>query len=124
MITIEVEAARVHAAFLDLVRRISSGLRGSWSQVGARAVSTTITVTPVQSGRLVATLKASEGAGGIEIKAGGGSVVYAGVQNFGWPRRNIAAQRFMDAAAETIATEAPDELGSEIQSLIDRVGLR
>lgn len=123
MIAVEVESARVSRAFLDLVRRLRTDLRGAWEQIGARMVANTVPVVPVESAALVNSLKAEANAEGVDVTAGSSSVVYAGVQNFGWPARNITGTRFMDRAEDTAESDAPDELASAIQTLINRVGL-
>ena len=55
--------------------------------------------TPSRSGRLEKTIKAANSARYAAIKAGSPSrAPYAGVIHFGWPRRNIKPQPFLDEA--------------------------
>lgn len=122
MFTVVVDAAPVARSLLAL-RVLLGDLSSAWRQIGADVVTATVPFVPTKSGALVASLKAAGGRDGVDVSAGGGSVVYAGVQNFGWPARNIEASRFMDRAQSAAETEAPRELESEIQSLIRRVGL-
>lgn len=110
----EVDAAPVVAAFGSLRRRLDD-FSPSWELIGADAVEAAVPVTPVLTGALVDTLRAAGGRDGVDVSAGGGSVVYARIQN--------ARYGFMNTAAEAVANEAPGELESEIRSRIRLVGL-
>lgn len=123
MFTVEVVSARVSAALTALAAQVRSGLTQSWARIGVSMIAAAVPVVPTKTGRLVATLLATPGVGEVVLEAGGG-LLYAGVQNYGWPSRNIAASRFSDPAAEAVEQEAPELLGSEIQNTIDRLGLR
>ena len=55
---------------------------------------------PVSSGRLAASVRPGATKTASIIRAGKKSVPYAGVQEFGWPARNITAQPFVVPAAQ------------------------
>jgi len=120
MIAVEVVDAGVARAFGALRRGLVAAQRAAWATVGAEALEDTIPLVPVESARLAGSLVSAPGATGVEISS---DVVYAGVQNFGWPARNIAGHHFMDRAEGVIEDQAPVELENELQSLIRRVGL-
>lgn len=116
MISVSVRGAdRVARGLRTLADRVRD-LAPAWATIGARSVAAARTVTPVASGRLVRTLKARPGRTDLILSAGGGDVVYAGVQNYGWAARNIRGKRFLEAGADRAAKEAP----REIESLLTR----
>lgn len=54
---------------------------------------------PKSSGRLSATVRAGATQRAAIVRAGSGRVPYAGVQEWGWARRNIRSQPFLSPAA-------------------------
>lgn len=117
---VDVDAARVRAAFASLRRKLAD-LRGAWEQAGARVEDRTAHLVPVESGDLVDSLKAEAQSDGFTY---GSDLIYAGVQDRGWPAHNIAGHHFMDAAEREAGPAAVEELAPEIQNTIDRLGLR
>lgn len=57
-------------------------------------------LAPRRSGRLVGTIRTVAGAAGAVVSAGSPAVVYAGVHEYGWPRRNIRGRHYMRDATE------------------------
>ena len=55
------------------------------------------------------------------VRAGGGSVPYAGVQEFGWPARGIPAQPYLTAALVEIEPQILDLYHAELESILARV---
>lgn len=119
-IRLGVDAGRVLSAFKSL-RRYLAYLPDAWEQVGARTVEAASPFVPVESGALVDSLKADAGPAGVEVGSG---LIYAGVQDRGWPGHNIAGHHFTDRAAEALPGAAVAELAPAMQNVIDRVGLR
>lgn len=78
---------------------------------------------PVLTGRLVDSIVVRSSREEATLTAGEG-LDYAGVQNFGWPARGIAASQFMDAAEEVVDREAADDVSGELERLARVVGLR
>jgi hypothetical protein len=76
---------------------------------------------PKVTGRLAAGIasSATRRAGGVTL----GGVPYAGVQNFGWSRRGIAAHLFAQRAADPKGPQAADALAAEIRRDIRKEGL-
>lgn len=58
--------------------------------------------TPVDSGDLLASLKAIAGQSYAAVKAGGGNVPYGAVIHWGWPAHNITANKFIMKAADEL----------------------
>lgn len=105
----------------------ASDLSSAFERVGARVASDARSRAPRDSGRLASDIR-SGGAEGVgktraTISAGRAVVPYAGVHEYGWPRRNIAERRFMRDAADAQAQATADLLVAEMQRKIDSVGL-
>ena len=76
---------------------------------------------PVLTGALAGTIRGSGIKKGGVVRAGSARVPYAGVQEFGWPARNIAAQ---PALTDALATSEPailDAYQAEIDRLLSKV---
>lgn len=119
MVEVDVDAAPVRAAFASLRRRLRD-LRAGWAQVGARMEQAALPLVPIESGALVDSLRADPGPDGVEY---GSDLIYAGVQDRGWPAHGIEGHHFTDAAEDAARTGAVDLLSPAIQQQIDRVGL-
>lgn len=93
---------------------------GSISAEGARIAAGFV---HSRSGRLAGTLRGNRAKNKAVIIAGRGRVKYAGAQNYGWPRRNIRPQRFMQRADEQLQPIAVEKLERAINEAIRRRGL-
>lgn len=123
MISVSVLGAdRVARGLSTLAARLRD-LSPSWRLVGARMVRVIQDRTPVFTGRLVASIKARASRTDLVVAAGGGSLEYAGVQNFGWAARNIRARRFMDAGEQLARQQAADEIESLLTRTARAAGL-
>lgn len=91
------------------------------SQEGARAAAA---FAPKRSGALAGSIRGNRAKNKAVISAGrGGSVPYAGPINYGWAKRNIRANGFMQRADEQLKPKAVTVLKREIDKLIARRGL-
>lgn len=116
---VDVDAAPVRAAFASLGRRLRD-LRAAWAQVGARMEDAAHPLVPVESGALVDSLRAQAENDGV---AYGSYLIYAGVQDRGWPAHGIEGHHFTSAAADAADRDAVDLLSPAMQRQIDLVGL-
>lgn len=117
---IDVHAGRVRSAFASLRRKLAN-MRAAWEQVGARMDQAATPFVPVETGALVDSLKAQAGPAGVDY---GSDLIYAPVQDRGWPGHNIAGHHFMDRAEDAAGGAAIAELAPAMQDTIDRLGLR
>lgn len=124
MLTVRVTGQdRVQRAFRTMGLRVRD-LSAAWDRIGAAIRRTAVPLTPVgKSGALVASLRQGAGKSSAVVRAGGRGVVYAGVQNYGWPGHNIAAKHFLNTALLANRDTAEHEVSSEIERLARRVGL-
>jgi hypothetical protein len=75
------------------------------------------------SGRLAGSVRGNRAKSKAVITAGRASLRYAGAQNYGWARRNIEPQGFMQKADETMTPIAIRELERGLERAIRRHGL-
>lgn len=118
MITVSVRGLdRVAHGLRALTGRLRD-LSPAWRLLGARVVTTAKPLTPVLTARLVNSIRARATRGDLLISAGGGSIEYAGVQNFGWAARNIKGHHYLAGGpAEAVARrEAP----RQVEALLTR----
>jgi len=122
---VSVEVTGVDDVLVRLARfgRAANDMPSAFDAIGAAVAARARTLAPVRSGRLSSSIVASRGGKFASVQAGGGSVVYAGVQEYGWPGHNIAAQPYLRPAADTSTPEAVDELTDELRRQIQALGL-
>lgn len=96
-------------------------LKGVHQAVGNLVVSAARGQAPVRSGALAGSLRASRVAGGVTVRAGSGSVPYAGPIHWGWPARNIKANPFILDAAQATETAWVALYEDEVNRILDRV---
>jgi hypothetical protein len=78
-------------------------------------------LTPVRTGALAGSLRAARVAGGVTVKAGSGSIPYAGPIHWGWPAHNIKANPFILNAALTTESQWVALYEDEVNKILDRV---
>lgn len=90
------------------------------SQEGARLAAGFV---QSRSGQLAGTLRGNRAKSKAVITAGRASVPYAGPQNYGWQKRGITAQGFMQKADEVLQPRSVRLLENAINDAIRRSGL-
>lgn len=120
LVSVDVDAAPVRAAFASLRVRLETRLTRAWALIGARMESAAAPVVPIETGRLVDDLKATAGPMGVVYAS---DLVYAGVQDRGWSGHNIEGHHFSDRAEDALRSGAVDVLAPAVQREIDAVGL-
>lgn len=73
-------------------------LKDAFSAIAAMGARIAAGAVHSRTGRLAGDVRGNRARGKAVVTAGRASVPYAGVQNYGWPARNIRAQGFMQAA--------------------------
>lgn len=76
-----------------------------------------------RTGRLRASIRGNRAKGKAVILAGRAAVKYAGPINYGWPRRGIKPDHFMQDADRELGPRAIALYEEGINDLIDRTGL-
>lgn len=73
-------------------------LKDAFSKIAAMGAKIAAGAVHSKTGRLAGDVRGNRARGKAVVTAGRASLPYAGVQNYGWPARNIAAQGFMQVA--------------------------
>lgn len=95
---------------------------GKLADMGAQAAAG---FAPTQSGALAGSVRGNRAKSKAVVTAGRGATSqYAGVINYGSPRRGIAAQHFMQRADAKVSPRIIPTLTADIDRLIRQKGLR
>lgn len=76
---------------------------------------------PRRSGRLVGTVRALASQRDARVVVGRASVPYTRPIYWGWPKRNIAPNRFVDRAADDLASRVGRQYEKEVDVFVRRV---
>jgi phage gpG-like protein len=80
-------------------------------------------MAPVLTGALASSVKGNPSAEKAQILAGSAAVPYAGVQEYGWPERNIKAQPYLNPAVRDNMGYIIEKYNDSIQSAIKQYNL-
>ena len=86
--------------------------------IGMIVVTAARPKVPTRTGNLAASMRAGRGKTKAVARAGGAKVPYAGVIHYGWPKRGIAAQPFLQDALQAKRTEVFDTLDEGLANLL------
>lgn len=111
-----VRALQRFGAEVDDLKEVFAGIAAE----GARLASS---FAPVKTGRMAATIRGNRAKNKAVVVVGRARVPYAGVINYGWPRRGIRPALFMQRADTAMAPRAVEMLETGINELVRRVGL-
>jgi hypothetical protein len=114
-----VDSSEVRASLAKLARE-SDDLTTSFRIIGGVIVADARVRAPRRSGALASSIHASTRRTSVTVSS---QLVYSGVQEFGWRRRNIRAQPYLRPAADSKATLAAVEITRQINRIINLVGL-
>ena len=120
MIVATVSGAESVARGLDTVAALLGDLSPAFEPLGVELLDTATPLTPTASGALVDSLTLEVGDQGIELVS---DLVYAGVQSYGWPERNIEGSGFMQAAEALADERAPSIIEDTITTTARLAGL-
>lgn len=96
----------------------------SFGNIASTGAALAASFVKSRSGRLARSTRGNRAKNKSVVMAGRGPTKnYAGVQNYGWPRRNIAAQEFMQKADDRLKPILPGLLETELSDKIKRRGL-
>lgn len=98
-------------------------LKDAFAKVAQEAADAAARHAPKKSGKLAGSIRGNRAKSKAVVTAGRARVPYAGVQNYGWPRRNIAPAGFMQKADEEMQPKSLRILEAELNAAIRRRGL-
>ncbi len=90
------------------------------AKLGAQYASS---FAPKLSGALSSSIRGNRAKARAVVTAGRAATPYAGVQNYGWPKRNIPATSFMQRADKKLQPKALDLLDEGLRKAIRSRGL-
>ena len=97
-------------------------LKAAFNRIGNVVVAEAVSLAPTQSGALANSIRASKTKNKSEVRAGSAKVPYAGVINYGG-YNNIEGVHFLDGAEKNKRGEVIQEMKSDLNRLIQSLGL-
>jgi len=98
-------------------------LKDAFSDIAREGAEVASRFAPRRSGALAGSIRGNRAKSKAVIAAGKARVPYAGAINYGWPKRGIAAQGFMQKADAVMRPKALQELENAINRKIKERGL-
>ena len=98
-------------------------LKGAFGPIAAEGARVTAGFIRSRSGRLAGTARGSTAKSYAKVTVGRASVPYAGVQNYGWGRRNIEPQGFFAKTDKVLQPRSTRLIEDALNDAIRRSGL-
>lgn len=122
MLKTSVTGDRAVADAMAWFARLADDLGDAHQEIEQAAERSVLELVPVLSGALIGSLHGETGPHESTLTIGEG-LEYAGVQEGGWPARNIEGQGFMAAGQKTAEETSRDQIDDELDHLIRLAGL-
>lgn len=119
---VRVEGLRETVRSLERFGVQAQDLKAAFNRIGRFVVDDAKTLTPRLTGRLAASIKASNTKNKSIVRAGGGRIPYAGVIHYGG-YNHISPHPFLTDAVKRNQTKAVSEMERELNILIRKCGL-
>lgn len=114
----------------DLVRNLEklgvevADLKDVFLAIGNMVATDARRYAPVKSGKLVATIKPSKTKNKASVRAGGKKASYAGMIQYGWPRKGIKPQPFLTRSIDGNRNKAVEMMEQGLADVIERHNLK
>lgn len=115
--TVSVKGLREVVRSLNQYEGAVKDLKEANYNIGSKVAQTASAIVAVQTGSLQRSIRANRAKQKVQIKAGGAATPYAGVQEYGWEKRNIQAQPFLRRAAFTNKGYVKEQYASNLQAI-------
>lgn len=122
MLKVTVTGDRDVADAMSRFARLAGDLSEAHREIEQEAEKSVLELVPVLSGALIGSLHGEAGPAETTLTIGEG-LEYAGVQEGGWPARNIEGHGFMAAGQRTAEGTSRDQIDDELNHLIRLAGL-
>lgn len=119
---IAVEGLREMIRDLQKVGVEVEDLKEVFGSIAAKAADVASGYVKSKSGALAASVRGNRAKGKAVVTAGRARVQYAGAINYGWPRRNIRGQMFLQKADKVMETTAPEMFEEGISKILQEMG--
>lgn len=117
-ITVHVEGARELRAALKRAGADLADLTRTNRRVSSTVTAAALKAAPRKSGKLAGSIKAAATRTRASVRS---RLVYAGVIHWGWPRRRIRSQPFVQAAAKATEPTWRRTYEADIRRIIDGI---
>jgi len=118
---VEVEGGRELRKSLKGVEDGLKDLQAAHAAAAGIVAAAAPSYAPLLSGALAGSIRGSGAKAAATVRAGGAKVPYAGVQEYGWPARNIPPQPFLRPAATDTESEWVPVYQARVEELLDKV---
>ena len=98
-------------------------LKDANNELAKDIASKAAAIAPRLTGNLASSIKGNRAKNKVSVKSGSSKVPYAGVQEYGWPARNIAAQSYIRRAAAENMDSIMKTYEDNIKSIIKKYDL-
>lgn len=98
----------------------ATDLRDAMQRIGNLVVMEAAPRAPRDSGRMASTLRAGRAKTKAVVRMGGARAPYAGVIEYGWPKRNITARPSLSTALDARRAQILTVLVDEIDQLLSK----
>jgi len=99
---------------------VRNELKEVFVEIGRMVAIDAASLAPKRSGRLAASIKPTNTKNKAAIRVGSARVPYAGPINYGWPRRNIKASRFLQRAIDADTDNAIRMMDEGLSRIISK----
>ena len=123
--TIKVDGITQLRADLHVLGASMEDMKDAMSKIAHMGAAIAVAYAPKRTGALAQSIRGNRAYSKATVAAGRGrSREYAGVINYGSPKRGIAASRFMQRASDELSPKLMPLLTAEINRLIRERGLK
>lgn len=105
---------------LEQVGIDAADMKEVFTGIGQLVAGDAQSLSPRLTGRLASSIKPTRTKNKAAVRAGGARAAYAGVAEYGWPRRGIAATSFLRRAIDSNTTRAVELMESGLDDVITR----
>lgn len=120
--TVRIDGLRETVRSLERFGVEAADLKSAFKGIGNMVVQEAVSMTPVLTGRLAASIRASNTKNKSEVRAGSARIPYAGVIHYGG-YNNITGVPFLTMAVEKKQSEAVRQMEADLNRLISSLDL-
>lgn len=123
-IGVKVEGLSKLVRQLEEIGGDAEDIKDAMAAIAKRGAKLASSFAPIKTGALRSSIRGNRAKARAVVIAGQGRTNnYAGVQNYGWPKRNIPATSFMQRADTALRPKAIKELDKALTAAIRKRGL-
>lgn len=105
---------------LEKIGADAADMKEVFTAIGDMVRADAARLAPRNTGRLSASIKPTKTKNKAAVRAGSARVPYAGVINYGWPKRSITARNFLQRAIDSNEQKAIEMMDDGLGRIIDK----